>query len=298
MRSLAFLTLASLLCLPAASASAQDMPLSQVLIPGEDWQMLGAGYTFTEGPACDKDGNVYFTDIPASRIYKIDLDGKVTLFAENSGKTNGLMFGPDGKLYGCRNGEKKIVAYAADGTFETIADGVTSNDIVVASNGSIWFSDPPNGQVWFVNGKREKRVVAKDLKPNGVTLTFDEGTLVVTDGENPSLWTFRVKKDGSLDSQERYYQPLQIPTGRKTPGSDGMAVDKDGRLYVATAAGIQMFDPTGRLGGAIAKPQPFKSCSNIRFGGPKFEYLYATAADKVYRRKTKTSGPPYFAKAK
>ena len=116
--------------------------------------------------------------------------------------------------------------------------------------------------------------------------------------KNPSLSTFRVKKDGGLDSREGYYSPLQLPTGRKTPGSDGMKVDKDGRLYVTTAAGIQMFDPTGRLGGTIAKPQGFKSCSNICFGGPKLEYLYATATDKVYRRKTKTAGVLYFAKGK
>jgi sugar lactone lactonase YvrE len=77
-----------------------------------------------------------------------------------------------------------------------------------------------------------------------------------------------------------------------------MTVDKDGRLYVATAAGIQMFDPTGRLGGTIEKPQPTKSCSNVCFGGPKYDYLYATCTDKVYRRKTKTAGAPYFLKAK
>lgn len=298
MRLLALPSLCLLAVTVTSPARAQDMSLAQVLIPGEEWQLLGDGYTFTEGPACDKDGNVFFTDIPTSRIYKVDLDGKVTLFAENTGKTNGLMFGPDGKLYGCRNGDQKIVAYAADGSFETIAEGVTSNDLVVASNGNLWFSDPPNGQVWFVDAKREKRVVAKDLKPNGVTLTFDEGSLVVTDGDNPVLWTFRVKKDGSLDGKEPYYMPLQIPTGRKTPGSDGMAVDKDGRLYVASAAGVQMFDPTGRLGGTIAKPQSFKGVSNVRFGGPKFEYLYVTAVDKVYRRKTKVAGPPYFAKGK
>ncbi len=294
-----FRALVGCLLLPilASAAAAQDMPLSQVLLPGEEWQLLGEGYKFTEGPACDPEGNVYFTDIPESRIYKIDLDGKVTPFAEDTGKTNGLMFGPDGRMYGCRNGDKQIVAYDREGRVTVIAEGVTSNDLVVNSRGDLWFTDPPNGQVWHIPAGGEKRVVARDLKPNGVILTADEGTLVVTDGENPHLWTFRVKKDGGLDSKERYFFPLQIPTSRKTPGSDGLTIDKDGRLYVASAIGVQMFDPTGRLGGTILKPQE-KSCSNVCFGGPKFEYLYATCTDKVYRRRTKTAGAPYFTKVK
>lgn len=87
------------------------MPLSQVLIPGEEWQLLGEGYTFTEGPAADRQGNVYFTDDRESRIYRIDAGGEITLFAENTARTNGLMFGPDGRLCGCRNGDRQIVAY-------------------------------------------------------------------------------------------------------------------------------------------------------------------------------------------
>src|SRR5262249_19629112 len=139
------LALCACVVLAAVPVSAQDMPLSQVLISGEDWQLLGEGYKFTEGPACDKSGNVFFTDIPESRIYKIDLGGKVTVFAENAAEPNGLMFGPDGRLYGCRNGDKKIVAYDSEGKFETIAEGVTSNDLVVGSKGTIYFTDPPNG---------------------------------------------------------------------------------------------------------------------------------------------------------
>lgn len=291
------LTLSALLlcsrCLPA-----QDMPLSQVLLPNEGWQLLGEGYKFTEGPATDKAGNVFFSDIPESRIYRIDLEGKVTLFAENTAKTNGLMFGPDGRLYGCRNGDQQIVAYDSEGKHTVVAEGVPSNDLVVDSRGRIWFTDPPNGKMWYIEPGGQKRLVAEGLKPNGVILTPDEGTLVVTDSEEPVLWAFRVETEGGLAHKERYYSPLQLPSNRRTPGSDGMTVDKDGRLYVTTAAGIQMFDPTGRLGGAIAKPQPGKPCSNVCFGGPNYEWLYATAGDKVYRRKTKTAGAPYFLKAK
>ncbi|MCH7729045.1 MAG: SMP-30/gluconolactonase/LRE family protein, partial [Planctomycetes bacterium] len=261
------------------------------------WEAVGEGYKFTEGPAVDRQGNVFFTDVGTSKIYKIDNAGKVTLFAENTARTNGLMFGSDGRLYGCRNGDKKIVAYNADGTVQTIAEDVHSNDLVVASDGGIYFTDPPNEQVWFIDPQGNKRVVASGFRPNGIILWPDESTLVVTDSAEPHLWTFRIEADGSLKFKERYYHPLVIPPSAERPGSDGMTVDKAGRLYVATRAGLQMFDTTGRLGGVIAKPQD-KFLSNVVFGGPKFDTLYVTCSDKVYRRKTKTTGAPYFLRGK
>jgi sugar lactone lactonase YvrE len=273
-------------------AFAQDLALSGVLLDGEGWELVGEGYKFTEGPAVDSQGQVYFTDVPESKIYKIDLAGKVSLFVENSEKTNGLMFGPDGKLYGCRNGEKQIVAYDEHGKFEVIAADVNSNDLVVAADGGIYFTDPAAGKLWYISPQREKRVVAEGLRPNGVILWPDQGTLVVTDGQDPVLWAFRVEKDGSLTNKDRYYGPLQMPVGAERPGSDGMTVDSIGRLYVATRAGLQMFDPTGRLGGTILKPQN-KSLSNVVFGGPQLDTLYVTCTDKVYRRKTQATGIRY-----
>jgi sugar lactone lactonase YvrE len=281
----------------AGPVCGQDMPLTQVLIEGEGWELVSDGYRFTEGPAVDREGNVFFTDIPTSRIFKIDLEGKVTLFAENTARTNGLMFGSDGLLYGCRNGEKKIVAYKPDGTFETVAEGVSSNDLVVTSSGTIYFTDPPNGQVWFVDEEKRARVVAKGLEPNGLILWPGEGTLVVTDRSRPHLWAFRVEEDGSLKDKERYYGPLAVPSGRDRPGSDGMTVDADNRLYVATFAGLQMFDPTGRLGGVIAKPRT-GPLSNAVFGGKDLRTLYVTAGEAVYRRRVKPAGAPYFRRAR
>lgn len=311
-------------------ATAQDMPLSDVLIEGQGWELVGEGYQFTEGPAVDAKGQVFFTDIPDSKIYRIDLEGNVHLFAENAARTNGLMFGPDGKLYGCRMGDKQIVAYAADGTHEVIVDNVDSNDLVVTAKGEIYFTDPPNQQVWHVSPSREKQIVAKDFQanafflapdgttpnfhPNGITLSPDGGTLVISDGSAAHLWAFRVESDGKLSHGEKYFQPLRTPTPQTSltlvyekngtkilipvlgeedrSGAGGMTVDKAGRVYVATRMGVQMFDPTGRMGGVIAKPHA-GPLSNVAFGGPELNILYATCGDKVFRRRTKTQGVRY-----
>jgi len=282
----------SLMLVAPVFAMAQDMSVSGVLIDGQGWQLISEGYKFTEGPAADADGQVYFTDIPNNRIHKIGLDDKVTVFAEATANTNGLMFGPDGLLYGCRNGDKRIVAYDKDAKMQTIAEDLASNDLVVAGDGGIYVSDPPGGKVWYINSKREKRVVAEGLRPNGVILWPDQGTLVVTDGAEPVLWTFRVERDGSLTDKDRYYGPLQLPPGGGAPGSDGMKVDSIGRLYVTTRVGLQMFDPTGRLGGTILKPQP-GSLSNVCFGGKNLDTLYVTAGDKVFKRRVQATGVRY-----
>ncbi|MFM8223946.1 MAG: SMP-30/gluconolactonase/LRE family protein, partial [Planctomycetaceae bacterium] len=100
----------SLLALSPRIARAQDMALSGVLIENEGWQLVSQGHKFTEGPTADAAGNVYFSDIPESRIHRISPAGEVTLFASDTGKTNGLKVGPDGRLYGCRGGDRQIVA--------------------------------------------------------------------------------------------------------------------------------------------------------------------------------------------
>lgn len=288
--------LGTVLLFTSSFAYGQDLPLSGVLVEGKNWELVSEGHKFTEGPAVDAQGQVYFTDIPESKIFKIDLAGKVSLFVENSQKTNGLMFGPDGKLYGCQSGSRKIVAFDAKGQAETIADEIDSNDLVVGSKGGIYVTDPPGGRVWYINPQREKRVVAEGLKPNGVILTPDGGTLVVTDGQEATLWTFRVEADGSLKHKERYYGPLRMVIGQTGTGSDGMTVDSIGRLYVTTRAGLQMFDPIGRMGGVIHKPLRDRPLSNVCFGGPQLNILYVTAGDKVFRRETQATGIRYSAK--
>ena len=166
---------------------------SIVLDHDPDWELVSQGHKFTEGPAVDAMGNVFFSDIPNSRIHKISIDGKVTVFRENTGEANGLMFGPDGRLYACQNGRKRIVAYAADGKESVIAEGVNSNDLAINSRGEIYFTDPQNKRVWFVDRQGNKRIAHEGiLFPNGVRFSPDHAFLNVADTLSRWVWSFSV----------------------------------------------------------------------------------------------------------
>ncbi len=264
-------------------------PVMGVLLPEEGWQLVGEGYKFTEGPAANDKGEVFFTDIPNNRIHKISLDGKVSVFKEETGGANGLMFGPDGKLYACANGKKRIVAYDADGKEMVVAEDVNSNDLVVTRKGEIYFTDPGNKKVWFINAKREKQVVDEGIaQPNGIILTPDQSLLIVADTRGQFAYSFHINADGTLAGKQPYFH-LHLPDARTDSGADGMKVDAKGNLYVTTHLGLQICDQAGRVTGIIPKPQN-KWLANVAFGGAKLDELYVTCSDKVYKRKTKVKG--------
>ncbi len=176
-----------------------------------------------------------------------------------------------------------------------IPGGIRTAQPGVSGEGELWavyFTDPLNKKVWYVSPQGKKRVVDEGIeRPNGLILWPDQGTLVVADTLGPYLWTFRVEPDGSLSHKQPYYTLRMVP-GQMGSGADGMTVDAFGRLYVATHAGLQVFDPTGRMSGVILKPQN-KFLSNVAFGGPNLGTLYVTCSDKVYRRPTKVRGVRY-----
>lgn len=257
--------------------------------PEKDWELVSQGHKFADGLAVHKDGSVFFTDIPSARIHKIDFDGKVSVFREDTGGAKGLMFGPDGRLYACQDGRKRIVAYTMDGEETVIAEDVNSNDLAITARGEIYFTDPSGKRVWFIDAKGSKRVVHEGIQfPSGIHLTPDQAFLMVDDSANRWVWLFQVQPDGSLANGDLAYR-LELPDESSATGADGMAVDTDGWLYVTTQTGIQVFDPPGRISAIINKPQP-GSISNLVFGGPHRDTLYVTAGDKVFKRPIKRKG--------
>ena len=273
---------------PTASKGERHF-VTMILDPGSEWEVASQGHKFTEGPAVDAQGNVFFTDIPNSRIHKIGLDGKVTVFKEDTGKANGLMFGPDGRLYACQNGNKKIVAYAPDGSETVVAEGMGSNDLAVNKNGGIYFTEPGAKRVWYVDPGGVKRVVHEGLGgPNGVRLSPDQSMLMVADYTTSWVWSFQVQADGSLAHGQPFIR-LESPDDLSPGAPDGMTFDSEGYLYVATKIGLQICDPPGRVVGIIGKPQN-SALANAVFGGVDLQTLYVTAGDKVFRRRVRRKG--------
>jgi sugar lactone lactonase YvrE/enterochelin esterase-like enzyme len=275
------------------TAGARHFLTNNVFDPGVEWQLVSSGHKFTEGPAVDADGNVFFTDIANNRIHRIGTDEKVSVFVENSGGANGLMFGPDGRLYACQNGRKRIVAYDKKGQEAVIADDVMSNDLAVTARGELYFTDPRNKQVWFVDQKGAKRVVASGIAfPNGVRLSPDQAFLYVSDTLSRWIYSYMVEADGSLTNGVPFHRlelPDEVNSGVLRSGADGMAVDDSGFIYVATSLGIQITDPIGRTVAIINKPESADP-SNVVFGGKDLQTLYVTAVDKVFKRQTRRKG--------
>jgi gluconolactonase len=277
---------------PVKAGQSKNTTLAALLIPGEDWQLVSEGYRFTEGPAVNAKGEVFFNDVPNSKTYKIGLDGKVSLFVSETKRGDGQIFGPDGRLYSVASAEEKIIAYDPAGKATVIAEGIKGNDIVVAKNGNIYLTNPGSGadrsRVWLIKPNGEKKVVDTGLLfSNGITLSPDQTLLYVDDMRSHWVYSYQIQPDGSLQHKQRYYW-LHVPDTADESWADGMRVDRDGRLYVATRMGIQVCDQAGRVNAII--PTPNGKISNITFGGENFDTIFATCGDKVYKRRLKVKG--------
>ncbi len=274
-------------------AGAGSQQLRELLLPGENWQLVGEGYRFTEGPAANAKGEVFFNDIHNSKTYKVGLDGQISLFVADSKRGNGQAFGPDGRLYAVASGVDQVLAYDTEGKPTRIAEGFRGNDLVVRHDGSLYVTNPdPDGkapsQVWYISPKGEKRVVDTGLRfANGVTLSPDQSLLYVADSRSHWVYSYQIQPDGSLAYKQRYYH-LHVPDTADDSGADGMRVDRDGRLYVATRMGIQVCDQAGRVNCIL--PTPNGRVANLCFGGERFDTLFATCGDRVYKRKLKIQG--------
>ena len=261
---------------------------TNLLIDGEDWELVSNGYRFTEGPAVNSEGLVFFTDIPNNQIHRIDREGNVTVFADNTEAANGLMFGPNGKLYACESRTGNVVRYRPDGSKEEFFTGIKGNDIVVLHDGTGYITEPSEHRVWHFTAEGKTTVAAKGIEfPNGLIVSPDQTLLTVANYKGRFCLSYRIQPDGSLAHKQEYGW-LHV-NDHLASNADGMTIDTVGRTYVATSLGVQVLDQPGRVNFIIRKPQP-GVLANVVLGGPDRNILYATCGDSVYKRRINAIG--------
>ncbi len=276
--------------------------LQEILIPGEEWQLVGEGYKFTEGPVTNATGEVFFNEVPSGTTFKIGAEGKPAVFIADSNQGDGQRFGADGKLYAVARKTSQILAYEPEASApgaapksSVFADGFLGNDLVVRHDGSVYVTFPDwekgqNSTVMYISPKGEKTEVDKGIKfTNGICFSPDQSLLYVADSKSHWVYSYQVQADGTLAHKQKYYH-LHVPDSADDSGVDGLRTDKDGRLWAATRMGLQVCDQAGRVNCII--PTPNGKVSNLTFGGEKFDTVYATCGDKVFKRKVKVSGAP------
>ena len=255
-----------------------------VVAAGAKVEKLAGGFKFTEGPASDAEGNIFFTDIPNNRIHKWSLEGKLSTFRESSGGANGLFFDKAGNLLACEGNNKRLVSIDPNGKVNVLADKYNGkpfnkpNDLWVDPKGGVYFSDPAYGanvvqdgeHVYYLTADRKNviRVIDDMVRPNGVIGTADGKLLYVADRGANKTYVYTVNDDGTL-SNKKLFAP---------EGADGMTIDNEGNIYVTTK-GISVYNMSGEKIETIEVPeQP----SNVCFGGKDKQTLFITARTSFY----------------
>jgi gluconolactonase len=272
---------------------------SELTSPGAAVATLSESFRFTEGPACDPEGNVYFSDIPNNRVHLWNVEKKeMTTFLENSGGMNGLFWGADGWLYGCQGGERRLVRVHPDTKeVEVIADKYEGkrlnavNDLWIDPKGGIYITDPnyglqPDRQeaggmfVYYVTPDRQKflRVSEAMQRPNGIIGTKDGKRLYVAEHGGNATWVYDVQEDGTLANKQKFCDV----------GSDGMTMDACGNLYLTPRGrAVVVFAPDGSKFAELEMP---RGPANVAFGGKERKTLYVTAREGFYSLEMNVAG--------
>lgn len=266
-------------------------------------ERVATGFQFTEGPLWFAEENyLLFSDIPANKIYKLTPNCELTIFREPSHNSNGLTKDKQGRLIACEHSTRQVTRTEKDGTITVLADIFkgkklnSPNDIVVKSDGSIYFTDPPYGikseqQEQPIQGvyrispnSKEIIVVADDfIKPNGLAFSPDEKKLYIDDSERRHIRVFDVQSDGTL-SNGRIFYDMKV----EKPGlPDGMKVDTQGNIYCTGGGGVWVFNSEGNHLGTIVTPEVPANCA---WGDEDYQSLYITASTSVYKIRVNIPG--------
>jgi len=284
-------------------ASLPLVAAESVVAPGAKLEKLAGGFAFTEGPTCDKAGNVFFVDQPNNRIMEWSVDGKLSTFMQPSGHANGMMFDANGNLIACADEHNQLWSIAPDKTVTVLVTNYDGkylngpNDVWIAPNGAMYLTDPYYPRSWWrtnvtrVSGeqvfylspdRKSLRRVTDDLKkPNGITGTPDGRTLYVADIRANQTWRYDILPDGSLTNK----------TLAVAKGSDGMTMDENGDLVMCATGrtnGVSIFNPAGKLIDHIDVPEQWSA--NVCFGGPDRKTLFITASTSLYSIRMNVKG--------
>lgn len=272
-----------LVLIAATVGGAQDQ---SVMTPGAKVRKLAGDFQFTEGPAADAQGNIFFTDIPNNRILKWSLDGTLSVFRADSGGANGLYFDRDGNLLACEGSGQRLVAIAPNGDVIVLADQYQGhpfnslNDLWIDPKGGVYFTDPRYGNrdnlpqdgehVYYLTPDHQSviRVVEDMVRPNGLIGTPDGKRLYITDNGGRKTFAYTINADGTLADKTLFC----------SEGSDGMTIDNEGNVYLTTSV-VAVYNPQGKKIEEITIPeQP----ANATFGGADGKTLFVTARTSFY----------------
>jgi len=258
-----------------------------ILDPASDWELVTENLAFPSGSlTVDSKGNIYFNG--GSNLDMVGDDTTGMAFRKGT-YAAGMALAPDGRLYACQTDEKRIVAFSSDLKESTIASGVHCYGLVVTQMGDIYFTDPHEHTLWFVNHEGERREVYRDIAVSaGLRLSPDQSLLYLPDNTGRWVWSFRIPPDGSPANGEPFYR-LETSDESSATGAVEMTEDRLGFLYVQTNLGIQVCDEQGRVVLIINWPayglQPtYVFPGGIAFGGPNFQDLYAVFNGKLFKR--------------
>jgi gluconolactonase len=277
--------------------------LKDILIENQDWELVGEGYTFTEGIVANAAGEVFFQDIPNAKTYKIGLDGKVNLLPFDSKKASGTSFASDGTMVTITSGwggypVKQVITYDKNLKVTVLKDSLGGNDILIAKNGNIYLTQPDGrekpSKIYLIKPNGEKIVVDEGIKfANGLCLTPDQTQLLITESTSHWVWIYQIQPDGKLTNKQRFGW-LHVRDTDENAWSDGLKCDRDGRVYVTSLSGVQVLDPLGRVNAILPVPKTKGQVSNLCFGGANFDTMYITVVDKVFKRKMNLKGANTF----
>jgi sugar lactone lactonase YvrE len=276
--------------------------LREVVPEGARWEQLATDFVFTEGPLWDpRTESVLFSDIPADTIYRWRAGEGATVFRRPSGKANGNTWDRQGRLLTCEHAGRRVSRTEPDGSVVAVAERYdgrrlnSPNDLIVRSDGTLYFTDPPYGLTSQFGETAEQEIPFQGVymlapgaealtlllddgeRPNGLALSPDERLLYLADTPRHELRVFDVQPDGTL-ANGRLFARTDPGEGEGRP--DGMKVDRDGRVYVAGPGGIWVFDPTGSALGILKTPE---RAANLNWGDTDRQTLFVTATSSLYR---------------